>query len=296
MEIIINQPFDLGATLECGQGHRWRKEQGSDAWHETVVGDSKVRIRQKGDVRRDVNVVELLSPWTDAEAEAFLRCHFRLDDPIEKIYALLSDRDPIMSKLVNCYRGLRVMRIAPWECLAFFILSVRSPISRAQDNLERLSNPLDSTQRRALPDADNLAATDVGVLKQRLVGFSDYGPRLRLAAKAVSSGFIDFEALREMPYPQIIKKLRGLKGVGPKVANCVALFSLDKLEAFPIDTHIHKGLKRLYGHALGLPSAKSPEAASLRHWVHERFGSYGGYASQFLFIDQYRSARPQASG
>ena len=84
MEIIINQPFDLGATLECGQGHRWRKEQGSDAWYETVVGDSKVGIRQKGDVRRDINVVELLSPWTDAEAEAFLRCHFRLDDPIEK--------------------------------------------------------------------------------------------------------------------------------------------------------------------------------------------------------------------
>ena len=201
-----------------------------------------------------------------------------------------------MSKLVNRYRGLRVMRIDPWECLAFFILSVRSPISRTQENMERLANPLDSTHRRALPDADNLAGTDVEVLKQRLVGFSEYGPRLRLAAKAVSNGFVDFKALREMPYSQIIKKLRSLKGVGPKVANCVALFSLDALEAFPIDTHIHKGLKRLYGPAPGLPPAKSPEAASLRHWVQERFGTYGGYASQFLFIDQYRSTLSERSG
>ncbi len=295
MEIVVDQPFDLGATLECGQGHRWRKDQGNDGWYETVVGDSRVRIRQKGDARRDVNVVELLSPWPDATAQAFLRWHFRLDDPIEKIYTLLNNRDPIMSKLVNSYRGLRVMRIDPWECLVFFILSVRSPISRTQENMERLANPLDSTQRRALPDAYHLAGTDLEVLKQRLIGFSEYGPRLRLAATAVSNGSIDFKALRGTPYTRIIKKLRGLKGVGPKVANCVALFSLEKMEAFPIDTHIHRGLKRLYGPALGLPSAKSPEAASLRHWVQERFGSYGGYASQFLFIDQYRSARPQAS-
>ncbi len=301
MESVIDQPFNLEITLECGQGHRWRQANGNDGWYESVVGDSMVRIRQKGDIHDSRNFVEFLSPWADAKAEAFLRWHFRLDDQIEDIYADLSNRDPIVAELVDRYRGLRVMRISPWECLVFFILSVRSPICRTKDNIERLSRGLaspllvnlDDSRRLAFPDARDVARTGLGKLKELLVGLPDYGPRVKKAGEAVSSGRIDFDALAQTPCSQTVSELRRLRGVGHKVANCVALFSLEKPEAFPIDTHIHNALKRLYGYVAGLPAAKSPESPSLRRWIQERFPKYAGYASQFLFIDQYRSTRPQ---
>ena len=295
MEIVINQPFNLDATLKCGQGHRWLKEQGNNGWYENVVSGHIVRIRQIGDVDDKRNVVEFFSPWADAKTEAFLRWHFRLDDYIKDIYGCLSNGDPIMAELVNFYCGLRVMRIEPWECLVFFILSVRSPISRAQDNIERLSDQfsspvnLDHARRRAFPNCGNLAGAGLWELKELLVGLSDYGPRVHQAAEAVSSKWIDLDALTKMSYSQVIKELNRLNGVGPKVANCVALFSLDKLEAFPVDTHIHKALMRLYREVPEFPHPKRPEAAGLRNWVQKRFGKYAGYASQFLFIDQYRS-------
>ncbi len=294
MELDVKgQPFNLDATLECGQGHRWRRVK--DGWYESVICGEVVRIRQYGGPNRPV---QFNCASNHALVECRLQHHFRLDYPIDQIYTDLRQRDSEMAKLVNRYCGLRVMRIDPWECLVFFILSVRSRISRAQDNMERLLDKFSSSVnpdhalRRAFPNARNLAGAGLGELKELLVGLSVYGPRIQQAAEAVSNGWIDLDALTKMSYSQVIKELNRLSGVGPKIANCVALFSLDKLEAFPVDTHIHNALIRLYRQVPGFPHAKRPEAASLQGWGQKRFGKYAGYASQFLFIDQYRSTQP----
>ena len=114
MELTVNQPFDLAATFECGQGHRWLKDQDDDGWYEGVLGDDVVRIRQ-------VDGAVQFRCATDEKAMAHrLHRHFRLDDDIEAIYRDLGKRDSKMAVLVGRYPGLRVMRVDPWECPGVF--------------------------------------------------------------------------------------------------------------------------------------------------------------------------------
>ena len=98
--------------------------------------------------------------------------------------------------------------------------------------------------------------------------------------------------MKNTPYVwDVVTKLdKQLDGVGPKSANCVALFALDKLDGFPIDTHIFKALNRLYGNEPNYPKSKTPTAVGRWKWCEKRFGPYAGYASQFLFIDSLSSS------
>ena len=72
-------------------------------------------------------------------------------------------------------------------------------------------------------------------------------------------------------------------GIGPKVADCIALFSLDKMEAFPVDVHVRRAVEG-YFQSLGRPSEKS-----IVKWAQDRFGEYAGYANQFLFHQQFNA-------
>ena len=84
----------------------------------------------------------------------------------------------------------------------------------------------------------------------------------------------------------VTDRLRTLHGVGDKVANCVALFSLEQIDAFPVDVHVSRSLDR---HYRDIP--KSPQA--LRRWGQQRFGRYAGYAEAVLFFDDFTSANGQ---
>ena len=114
MELVINQPFDLGSSLESGQAHRWEK---LDDWYSGVVRGEFIQIRQKG------QTVEFMSgPSPEATAASMLRDYFRLDDDLDAIY-LDINRDNRVADMVNKYPGLRILRTEPWECLVAFICS-----------------------------------------------------------------------------------------------------------------------------------------------------------------------------
>jgi N-glycosylase/DNA lyase len=106
----------------------------------------------------------------------------------------------------------------------------------------------------------------------------------------------NLEPLKSIPYPQVIKGLNAIKGIGDKTANCVALFSLEKLNAFPVDSNIYAALNDWYGKKAGVPdvtlSRGDAATREVRKWAQLKFGSYAGYASQFLFIDHYLRNNP----
>ena len=118
-ELLINAPFDLDLTLQYDQGHRWRPDPEDYGWYTSVLGDQFVRIRQgttDGPLEIDSETEETVDR---------LLWQFRADDNIEAVHARLRC-DSVMGGLVNCYRGLRIMRVDPWECLVFFILSAHN--------------------------------------------------------------------------------------------------------------------------------------------------------------------------
>ena len=281
MELPIAQPFRLAETLASGQGHRWLPR--NKGWHEGVVSTELIRIRQTG------SGIEFSGASDQATMKAWLHRHFRLDD-VEAIHHELAQRDPVIGDLLRKHSGIRVMRVDPWECLVFFILSANNSISRIQRDMERIASAFGEPiggSRSSFPGPGVLGRESaLAGLEELRLGLSK-GKKICRAAGAVLSGRLDLHALtREPSHRLVTDRLRTLHGVGDKVANCVALFSLEQLDAFPVDVHVSRSLDR---HYRDIP--KSPQA--LRRWGQQRFGRYAGYAEAVLFFDDFTSANGQ---
>lgn len=307
MLLPTDKPFDLALTLECGQGHRWLRDGANPGWYEGVLGTDVVRIGQP-DGRDGTVYFECNDDVTDMGFR--LHRHFRLSDPIITIYRDLIGRDDIMAALIKLYQGLRVMRIEPWECLAFFMLfrGGRSRITNVMRKMEMLANTfgeplaLNDSLRHRFPTPNNLAGANQGIRDLKLGvpnihdSLPDVARRVENAIQGNPDGNLDLNGMKRMDYPCAIRHLTMVWTHSRKGPNCVALCSLDKLTAFPIDAHVHRALNDLYWNEPRFPQIKPPKGGlrvgqycRLLGWVLPRFGPYAGYASQFLFVHDYMS-------
>ena len=280
-KLPVTQPFDLDLILDFDQGHRWRPDTYQPGWYTGVLGTDYVRIRQS--IKH--GPLEYDSSNTDVAHK--LIWQFRLDgndEHVEAVYAMMS-RDPKMAALVERYRGLRLMRVDPWECLVFFILSAHnhnqsrvatSPTANSMDEIARrfwADRPWPH-DRYPFPSPESLA-TEKGlrILQELWQGSSDGERRIRgrrempqrihNAAIFAKAGQLE-NLIGGRSSEHAVKVLRSmLPGVGLKTAQCVALFGLGYLDAFPLDTHVTNALLMQYG--------------------RDPFQPFAGYASLFLF-------------
>ncbi len=271
----IEQPFELDSTLHSGQAFRWRRDGDT---HRGVVFGNVVELRQTDD---------RLELFTDPDDEAamwpLLRDYLSLDFDIDRVYAAFAGDDRLRESAVR-YRGMRVLRQDPWECLVSFICSSASNIPRISRNVESLceayGRPIGATGRNAFPAPRELARA--GEAPLRALGLGYRAAYVAETAAAVADGAVDVMSLREEPYDTALEALTALPGVGDKVANCVLLCSLDKLEAFPVDVWIDRALREWY---LG-DRADSISRLKMRPWAQQRFAPYAGYANHYLFHDR----------
>ena len=277
MELTVNQPFDLVSSLESGQAHRWAyPKDGDDGWYTGMVRGNLVRIRQIDD-----RVEFRCAPSEEAAFAPRLAEYFRFDDDISKIYDVIN-QDERVAAMVRQYPGLRVLRTEPWECLVAFICSATSNIPRIHQNMESISGAfgspvsLNGWTRHTFPTPADLA--EAGEAELRRLGLGFRAPYVHLASVAVLEGRLDLDALIKMPYPEAKAALMERRGIGSKIADCIAVFSLEKLEAFPIDVWVRRALGEWY-----FPGQKTPPDRVLLEWAQEHFGRYGGYAQQYLF-------------
>ena len=276
-QLPIDQPFDLAASLESGQAHRWAyPKDGDDGWYTGVIRGNLVRIRQTPEA-----VEYQCAPSSAADMAHRLASYFRLDDDIEAIYADIN-RDPRVAEMVERYPGLRVLRTEPWECLVAFICSANNNIQRIHHMMETISEAFGSPvslnvcTRYTFPQPADLV--EAGEMELRRLGLGFRAPYVHLASVAVLEGRLDLDALIEMPYLEAKAALMERRGIGSKIADCIAVFSLEKLEAFPIDVWVRRALAEWY-----FPGQKAPPDRVMLKWAMEHFGRYGGYAQQYLF-------------
>ena len=277
----VDQPLDLDATLDGGQCFRWRPEA-DGAWV-GVLGADVVRLRPA----ENGVLVESSSSSTEETAGA-LRDYLRLDDDVPAIQHTLS-ADPQVADAIAAYPGLRLLRQDPWETLAGFIISQNSNSPRIDRTLEGIADALGpplrlgKVTRHAFPSPQRLASATEEELRRLGCGYR--APYLKAAAEMVASGEVPVEALRGAPYAEAQRTLLSIPGVGEKVADCVMLFALDLLEAFPVDRWIRRAVQD--SHASGTPFSY----ARAREWALERFGPLAGYANLYLFSRRRRAGR-----
>jgi len=260
--------LDLDRTLGCGQVFRWRKE---GEWWTGFIGQRPVRLRQVGrnlEVRGEVS-------------DDLLRRYFRDDDDIDAVLKDIS-ADPYVAGLVRQYRGLRLIRQDPWECAASYTLATYASIPRIEGMIENVcrtfGRKLDGaysfpTPVQVLEREAKAAECNLGFRCGRFVEF----------ARKVAEGEVDFEGMRTMEYADCVSELKRLDGVGDKVADCIALFALDHLEAFPVDVRIARAMRNVYG--------VSGSYKKVGRFARERFGRYAGYAQEYIYISEERRRR-----
>ena len=283
------QPIDLEDSLLGGQAHRWRRE---GEWYSSVLQGELVLIRQEG------QIIEFLSSPSPPQALIHkISDYLRLDDDLPAIQSEIAT-DPNVAAQVERYPGLRVLRQPPWECLIAYICSANSNIETIHRNMERLSDefgePLTlphpapvpgeeaTIKRSTFPTSADLAEAGEGELRRLKLGFR--APYVHQASIAVAEKRLDLDYLVSIPYPEAKAELMALKGIGDKIADCIALMSLEKMQAFPIDVWVRRALIDWYfPPEPGAKEHKTPTNRALLEWAQGYFGHYAGYANQYLF-------------
>jgi N-glycosylase/DNA lyase len=214
---------------------------------------------------------------------------FRQDDNLEKILENIS-KDKIVGRAVKKSPGLRLIRQDPFQCYISFICSSNSSIQNIKSMLENLCvkfgtrKEFNGYKLFAFPKVEVLANAPMKDLINCKLGFR--AKYVKEAAQAVHSGEIDFSWLKKTDYLTALETLKKIKGIGNKVADCILLFSLDKMESFPIDRWIQRILLKYYKknfYDLTEKPLTAKKYEKLHEEIVEYFGPYTGYSQQFLF-------------
>ncbi len=278
-QLVIGQPFCLDAVLEGAQDFRWRSWNG---WHSGVLSGNLIHIRQIG------HRVEYRAD-SDSDLDILLRRYFRLDDDIAAIHADLSSRDFKIASLVKKYPYLRILRQPdPWECTVSYICSALAKIPQISEKVEAIAKELgnkiklDGDVRYTFPTPEVVLEVGPGPLKELKLGLKR-DRKIMAAAKRIRAGKLNLcrMAQPQVCYAEAKRRLMGCDGIGDKIADCIALFALDKLEAFPVDTWVEKAMADYF-----FLCKKQPAGDELVMWAQDHFGKYAGYANQLLFHDQ----------
>jgi N-glycosylase/DNA lyase len=288
MEIKLNKPmvpFSLDYTLDCGQLFRWIKL--GDWWY-GVVADRVIKIKQ--DKKR-----LMFQFFPETRNYSFIENYLRLDDDLAAIFSEIN-KDEHMNKAINRFYGLRLCRQEPWECLISYICATYKSIPAIKKMIRNISRcygnklTFDGIDFYTFPKPEQLTQINPNDLRRCGLGFRT--DRVIETAKLVDSGKLSLQDLKRIDYNEAKRELLGLPGVGQKVADCVLLFSLEKLEAFPIDVWMKRTATTFYAHHFETSFIKrvaekgsitTKEYANINSFGRKYFGRYAGYAQEYLF-------------
>ena len=260
--------FDLKKSIQSGQAFRWKEE--ADGLWLGICRSHPVLLRQEGDCL--YGTAEL----PEAEAVLFWQKYLGIDrdyGPMEK----LLEEDPCTAPCLPYSRGIRIFRQDPYETLISFILSANNNVLRISKTIDeictRFGDPIEFCGRQffSFPGAGVLASLSLQQLTDCGAGYR--APYVVQSARRIAEGY-DLEFLRPLDFDAVKKELMSFPGIGPKVAECIMLFSLDCERAFPVDVWVNRIVQYLYP---GEEGKKAARAAA------ERFGCWAGAAQQYLF-------------
>ena len=264
------QHFDPVHTFMCGQCFRWDEED------DGFVGIVKekvifVKLLGNGDIEiHNTNEKEFYEIWQD---------YFDFNTDYEKIKNTLYI-DEHLKKAIDFGYGIRILNQDVFECLISFIISTQNSIPRIKKIISVMSNlfgeeiTYNGKKYFSFPTPKKLAGLTEEDLAPLKAGYR--AKYIIDAAKKVYNGEVDIYSLFEQDTKKAREELLKIKGVGPKVADCILLFSLKKHDAFPIDVWIGRIMRSLY-------LTENATMKEILEYSEQNFSGYAGFAQQYLF-------------
>jgi len=265
-----NCTINVENSINSGQVFLWKKD--AQYWY-GVNGQDILRVDSSGNIKSYQNIK------TD---------FFRKKDDMDKIIRSIS-RDKTTKEAIKKYLGLRLLEQDPFQCLISFIVSSNSNIQKIKTSLEKISKKFgikvkfEDQEFFLFPKPEKLAKASINEITNCGVGY-----RAKFIKEAANMSLlkkIDFEYLKKTNYQEAKENICLVSGVGNKVADCILLFSLDKLDAFPLDRWMIRILEKYYSDQfqIATKTITDKQYDILHEKIVNHYGQYAGYAQQFLF-------------
>ena len=279
-QYILKEPktFDLKDIFECGQCFRWNEQEDysyTGIWKENIVN-----IKKEGQDYVFTGICK------NQNLEEEIYTYFDLDRNYEKIKEELSKKDEYMKTSIAYGKGIRILNQDLWETIISFIISANNNIPRIKGIIERLSKAYGKEIEwkgkiyYTFPTPEELKDVTVEEYRKLGLGFRDI--RLYETTKMILEGKVDLKELKKnLNTMKVREKLLTLSGIGPKVADCILLFSdLKRLEVFPIDVWVRRVMNDLY---IKNEDEAKVSKKQIEKIAKEKFGDLAGLAQQYLF-------------
>ncbi|MBE7037991.1 MAG: DNA-3-methyladenine glycosylase 2 family protein [Ruminococcaceae bacterium] len=262
--------FDPVHTFMCGQCFRWDEED------DGFIGIAKgkvifVKLLKNGDVEiHNTTKKEFGEIWQD---------YFDFNTDYKQIKNTLCN-DEHLKKAIDFGYGIRILNQDVFECLISFIISTQNSIPRIKKIIANMSSLFgeeilyNGKKYYSFPTPERLASLTEEDLAPLKVGYR--AKYILDAAQKVQSGEVDIYSLFDYDTKKAREELLKIKGVGPKVADCILLFSLKKHDAFPIDVWIGRIMRILY-------LDENATMKEILKYSEEKFSDFAGFAQQYLF-------------
>lgn len=271
--------FSLTHIFECGQIFRWKRENDGSY---TIMADGDCVNLAFFDDDKGSGSGTLVINGALSENEGIWREYLDLGTDYGAIKKKLMTGDKVMATAASYGYGIRLLRQDPWETFISFIVSQNNHIPRIQGCIESLCRQFGEKKEAwngqtyyAFPSPESLAIADEERLDACRLGYR--AKYIHHSAQNIAkNGRGVLDKLRGESVDVAYNALLKYEGVGPKVANCIMLFALDKRSSFPIDVWVRRAMTNLYG-------MDESDIKGMKAFAKERFGEYGGIAQQYLF-------------
>ena len=269
--------FNLRDIFECGQCFRWNIEE--DGSYTGVFGGNVLNVKKQ-------NNAILFKGICEGDIIPTIIDYFDLERDYELIKNKLEKVDNNMKESIKYGTGIRILNQDLWETIISFIISANNNIPRIKGIIERLSEKYgdkivyNGKEYFTFPTPKQLENVSVEEFRKLGLGFRDI--RLYETTKLVLNKEVDIENLHNIKDTNIVRdELLKLSGVGPKVADCILLFStIKRFDVFPIDVWVRRVMNDLYIHKEKEQDVSKKEILQI---ANEKFGDLEGIAQQYLF-------------
>ena len=276
-ELKNQKSFELAHIFDCGQCFRWNKQQDG-----SYTGVFKGNVLN---VKKEKNII-IFKGICNEDIEKIVIDYFDLNRDYEEIKQALTKVDNNIAKSIKYGEGIRILNQDLWETIISFIISANNNIPRIKGIIERLSKTYgDEIDWRgvkyyAFPTQEQLKNVKIEDYRRLGLGFRDV--RLYETTHAILDKKVDLENLHQEPNTlKVREELLSLSGVGPKVADCILLFSdLKRFEVFPIDVWVRRVMNELY---IKNKDETKVSKKQIEKLAQDKFGSLSGIAQQYLF-------------
>ena len=262
--------FDIAQIFDCGQCFRFNKT-GENEYGGVARGKYVKFIQENNEI--------IAFGITEEEFEQVWADFFDLSTDYSEIQKLINT-DEIMENAIKYGSGIRILKQELWECMISFIVSQNNNIPRIKKIIEGICTkygaPIQTEDgiKYAFPTPEELSRATKEELKQIGAGYRD--EYILGAAKSVPEGKFNLGKLSKLPTPKAREMLLSLKGIGGKVADCILLFGMHRLEVCPHDVWV----KRIFTEKYNIENITEKKGYAL---ASSKWGEYAGVAQQYLF-------------